>query len=46
MFLIRLVPDMTNYQWYTGYAEVINLLIIKCWQEENYAESELIKVTR
>lgn len=41
--VIRLVPDMTNYQWYSGYAEVINILVTKCWQEENYAEFELKK---
>lgn len=42
----RLVPDMTDYQWYSGYADVINKLVTKCWQEESYAEQKLSKVTR
>ncbi|HBW7504564.1 TPA: hypothetical protein MFD58_002835 [Klebsiella pneumoniae] len=43
--VIRLVPDMTNYQWHSGYAEVINILVTKCWQEESYAEAELKRIT-
>lgn len=39
--VLCLVPDMTNYQWYNGYAQVIDQLITKCWQEESYAESQL-----
>ena len=42
----RLVPDMTDYQWYSGYADVINKLVTKCWQEETYAELKLREVTR
>ncbi|WP_313668768.1 antitermination protein [Atlantibacter sp.] len=42
----RLVPDMTDYQWYNGYADVINKLVLKCWQEETYAELKLMEVTR
>ncbi len=42
----KLVPDLTDYQWYKGYADVINKLVTKCWQEEAYAESQLRKVTR
>ncbi len=42
----RLVPDMTDYQWYNGYADVINKLVTKCWQEETYAETKLKEVTR
>ncbi|KIU35290.1 antitermination protein [Atlantibacter hermannii] len=42
----RLVPDMTDYQWYSGYADVINKLVSKCWQEETYAELKLREVTR
>lgn len=42
----RLVPDMTDYQWYNGYAEVINKLVTKCWLEETYAELKLREVTR
>ena len=41
----RIVPDLTNYQWYSGYAEVIDKLVTKCWQEEAYAEAQLRKVT-
>ncbi|WP_148051737.1 antitermination protein [Atlantibacter hermannii] len=41
-----LVPDMTDYQWYNGYADVINKLVMKCWQEETYAELKLREVTR
>lgn len=44
--VIRLVPNMTNYQWYSGYAEVINILVTKCWQEETYAEMQLRKMTK
>ncbi|ENU2138443.1 MULTISPECIES: antitermination protein Q [Klebsiella] len=43
--LIRLAPDMTNYQWHSDYAEVINILVTKCWREESYAEAELKKIT-
>ncbi|HID8916599.1 TPA: antitermination protein [Klebsiella michiganensis] len=39
----RLAPDMTNYQWHSDYAEVINILVTKCWREESYAEAELKK---
>ncbi|WP_226571268.1 antitermination protein [Mangrovibacter yixingensis] len=42
----KLVPDLTSYQWYSGYASVINMLVTKCWQEETYAEQQLKKVTR
>lgn len=42
----RLVPDLTKHQWYSGYAEVIDKLVTKCWQEEAYAEKLLRKVTR
>lgn len=42
----QLVPDLTKHQWYTGYAEVIDKLVTKCWQEETYAENLLRKVTR
>ncbi|WP_313083168.1 antitermination protein [Atlantibacter sp.] len=42
----RLVPNMTDYQWYNGYADVINKLVTKCWQEETYAELKLREVTR
>lgn len=42
----RLVPDMTDYQWYNGYADLINKLVTKCWQEETYAELKLREVTR
>jgi hypothetical protein len=42
----NLVPDMTNYQWYSGFAEVINILVTKCWQEETFAEKKLREVTR
>jgi hypothetical protein len=42
----KLVPDLSNYQWYSGYAEVINQLVTKCWQEEAFAEAQLRKVTR
>lgn len=42
----RLIPDMTDYQWYNGYADVINKLVSKCWQEETYAELKLREVTR
>ncbi|WP_097495856.1 antitermination protein, partial [Escherichia coli] len=33
----KLVPDLTDYQWYKGYADVIDKLVTKCWQEEAYA---------
>ncbi|MCS2162983.1 antitermination protein [Scandinavium sp. H11S7] len=42
----RLVPDMTSYQWYSGYAPIIDKLITKCWQEETFAEKKLRNVTR
>ncbi|EPM5273225.1 antitermination protein [Escherichia coli] len=42
----KLVPDLTDYQWYKGYADVIDKLVTKCWQEEAYAEVQLRKVTR
>ncbi|EAA7087548.1 antitermination protein, partial [Salmonella enterica subsp. enterica] len=42
----KLVPDLTDYQWYKGYANVIDKLVTKCWQEEAYAEAQLRKVTR
>ena len=42
----KLVPDLTDYQWYKGYADVIDKLVTKCWQEEAYAEIQLRKVTR
>lgn len=42
----KLVPDLTDYQWYKGYADVIGKLVTKCWQEEAYAEAQLRKVTR
>lgn len=32
----KLVPDMTDYQWDKGYADVIDKLVTKCWQEEAY----------
>ncbi|EOC0878217.1 antitermination protein [Cronobacter malonaticus] len=41
-----LVPDLTDYQWYSGFADVINLLVTKCWQEEAFAEKMLREVTR
>ena len=40
------LPDLTDYQWYKGYADVIDKLVTKCWQEEAYAETQLRKVTR
>lgn len=40
------VPDLTKHQWYSGYADVIDKLVTKCWQEEAYAEKLLRKVTR
>ncbi|PTA87476.1 antitermination protein [Kosakonia sp. H7A] len=42
----RVIPDLTSYQWYSGYADVISLLVTKCWQEEAFAEAQLRKVTR
>lgn len=42
----KLVPVLSDYQWYSGYAEVINRLVTKCWQEEAFAEKQLRKVTR
>ena len=41
-----LVPDLTDYQWYNGYADVIDKLVTKCWQEETFAEKKLREVTR
>ncbi|MGD2894610.1 antitermination protein, partial [Escherichia coli] len=29
-----------------GYADVIDKLVTKCWQEEAFAEAQLRKVTR
>ncbi|HHP9337434.1 TPA: antitermination protein, partial [Salmonella enterica subsp. enterica serovar 4,[5],12:i:-] len=37
----KLVPDLTDYQWYKGYADIIDKLVTKCWQEEAYAEAQL-----
>ncbi|WP_312924962.1 antitermination protein [Atlantibacter hermannii] len=42
----QLVPDLTKHQWYSGYADVIDKLVTKCWQEEAYAGRLLRKVTR
>ncbi|HEM7925840.1 TPA: antitermination protein [Citrobacter farmeri] len=42
----KVIPDLTNYTWYSGYGEVINKLVTKCWQEEAFAELQLRKVTR
>lgn len=42
----KLVPALTDYQWYKGYADIIDKLVTKCWQEEAYAETQLRKVTR
>ncbi|MFM2515530.1 antitermination protein, partial [Escherichia coli] len=42
----KLVPALTDYQWYKGYADVIDKLVTKCLQEEAYAEVQLRKVTR
>lgn len=42
----KLVPDLSNYQWYSGYADIINHLVTKCWQEEVFAEIQLRNVTR
>lgn len=42
----KVIPDLTSYQWYNGYADVIVLLVTKCWQEEAFAEAQLRKVTR
>lgn len=42
----KVVPDLTNYEWYSGYADVINALVTKCWLEEASAEMYLRKVTR
>ncbi|CAG7604241.1 antitermination protein [Escherichia coli] len=42
----KLVPGMTDYQWYKGYADVIDKLVTKCWQEEACADEQLRKVTR
>lgn len=41
----RVIPDLTSYQWYSGYADVISALVTKCWQEEAFAEVQLRKVT-
>ncbi|HCN5681880.1 TPA: antitermination protein [Escherichia coli] len=45
-YVQKLVPGLTDYQWYKGYADVIDKLVTKCWQEESYAETQLRKVTR
>lgn len=45
-YVERIVPEMTNYQWYSGYAHVIDILVTKCWQEEAFAELKLREVTR
>uniref|UniRef100_UPI0037544B99 antitermination protein Q n=1 Tax=Escherichia coli TaxID=562 RepID=UPI0037544B99 len=37
----KLVPDLTDYQWDKGYADVIDKLVTKSWQEEAYAEIQL-----
>lgn len=37
---------MTDYQWYKGYADVIDKLVTKCWQEEACADEQLRKVTK
>jgi hypothetical protein len=42
----KVVPDITSYQWYSGFATVIDMLVTKCWQEEAYAGAQLRKVTR
>lgn len=42
----KVVPDLTNYEWYSGYADVINALVMKCWQEETFAEAQLRHVTK
>jgi hypothetical protein len=42
----KIIPDLTSYQWYSGYGDVIALLVTKCWQEEAFAEVQLRKVTR
>ncbi|TNV14925.1 antitermination protein [Buttiauxella sp. B2] len=42
----KIVPDLTDYQWYSGYADIINRLVTKCWQEEAFAETQLRNVTR
>lgn len=42
----KIIPDLTSYQWYSGYGNVIALLVTKCWQEEAFAEAQLRKVTR
>lgn len=42
----RILPDLTSYKWYSGYAMVIDMLVTKCWQEEAFAETQLRKVTR
>lgn len=41
----RLISNLTSYQWYSGYASVIDKLVTKCWQEEGYAEILLKRVT-
>lgn len=38
-YVQKLVLDLIDYQWYKGYADVIGKLVIKCWQEEVYAEA-------
>lgn len=42
----KIIPDLTSYQWYSGYGDIIALLVTKCWQEEAFAEVQLRKVTR
>ena len=42
----QMVNDLTKHQWYSGYADVIDKLVMKCWQEESYAGLLLRKVTR
>lgn len=41
----KLIPDLTNYQWYNGYASVIDRLVMRCWQEEGHAEMLLKRIT-
>lgn len=45
-YVEQIVPGMTNYQWYSGYASVIDFLVTKCWQEETFAGMKLREVTR
>lgn len=44
--IVALVPDITDYQWYNGFGDLINKLVTKCWQEEAFAEKKLREVTR